>query len=93
MTAVHTERAATKRAAIQAIYTALRVPDWAATNLDALADVLRDLSWLPDGPIELHWHVAPELPVTDRESIERVLRRAASESVRSRHPVQLSVES
>lgn len=29
---------------------ALRVPEWFGGNWDALADALRDLSWLPDAP-------------------------------------------
>ncbi|MGW6981018.1 barstar family protein [Streptomyces sp. NPDC054932] len=28
---------------------ALRLPEWVGGNWDALADALRDLSWLPDG--------------------------------------------
>ncbi len=40
-----------KRDAIRSIYDQVDAPDWAATNLDALADVLRDLSWLPPGPV------------------------------------------
>ncbi len=42
------------RAAIRDLYTQVHAPDWAAPNLDALADVLRDLSWLPLGPVELN---------------------------------------
>ena len=43
------EESSTKADAIRAIYRAVDAPDWAAPNLDALADVLRDLSWLPPG--------------------------------------------
>ena len=47
--------AATKADAIRAIYAAVEAPDWAAPNLDALIDVLRDLSWLPPGPVRLRF--------------------------------------
>lgn len=47
--------ASTKRGAIRAIYAAVQAPEWAALNLDALIDVLRDLSWLPPGPVVLRF--------------------------------------
>jgi hypothetical protein len=39
--------AGSKRAAIAEFYRAVEAPAWAAPNLDGLADVLGDLSWLP----------------------------------------------
>ena len=36
---------------IDEIDAVLRFPDWYGHNLDALADCLRDLSWLPEGPL------------------------------------------
>jgi hypothetical protein len=54
--------AATKRDAIGAIYAAVQAPQWAAPNLDGLIDVLRDLSWLPPGPVVLHRPEPGRLP-------------------------------
>jgi hypothetical protein len=76
---------------IEAIYRAVRAPSWAAPNLDALADILRDLSWLPPGPVELDWIVAPELPDADLEQIHDVLAAAVGESVGGAHPLSLRV--
>lgn len=33
----------------------LRFPDYYGHNLDAFEECLTDLSWLPDGPVELVW--------------------------------------
>lgn len=38
-----------------AIADALSFPDWFGRNLDALADCVRDLSWLPAGEHLLIW--------------------------------------
>lgn len=81
------EPADTKRDAIRAIYRAVDAPDWAAPNLDALADVLRDLSWLPAGPVQLHWHVSPRLPAADRAAIGDVLAAAQAESTGTDRPI------
>ena len=80
-------RAGTKRSVIRGIYDAVAAPQWAAPNLDGLADVLRDLSWLPPGPVRLEWHVAPLLPPADRAAIAEVLARAASETADGQRPV------
>ena len=37
------------------VAAALSFPDWFGRNLDALADCLRDLSWLPAGEHVLVW--------------------------------------
>ncbi len=79
--------APTKRAAIRAIYAAVDAPDWAGPNLDGLADVLRDLSWLPPGPVTLAWRPSPQLPVADRQAIQDMLRAAIRESAGSDHPL------
>jgi hypothetical protein len=39
--------------AIADIYRQVNAPTWAAANRDALMDVLRDLSWLPPGPVTI----------------------------------------
>jgi barstar (barnase inhibitor) len=86
---VRIEPADTKRATIVAIYSALGAPDWAAPNLDALADVLRDLSWREPGPLELDWHISAELPDADLTAIHDVLAAAVAESATGRNPLTL----
>jgi hypothetical protein len=81
-----------KRATITAIYAGLGAPDWAAPNLDGLADVLRDLSWREPGPVTLHWQVDPQLPVADLDAIHDVIAAAAAETARSPRPVRLVVQ-
>ena len=76
--------AATKAEAIQAIYRAVEAPAWAAPNLDGLADVLRDLSWLPAGPVLLRWS-EPSGP--DAARVVEIVRRSAAESAGSPHPL------
>jgi Barstar (barnase inhibitor) len=84
------DAAATAKAdAIRTIYAAVRAPAWAAPNLDALADVLRDLSWLPEGPVRFSWHPRATLPKGDRTSIEQVLVQAVRDSLDTGHPIQL----
>jgi Barstar (barnase inhibitor) len=90
MTARRVAPAATKRGAIQAIYQAVDAPAWAAPNLDGLADVLRDLSWLPAGPVTLVWRPSRHLPTASRLSIEDVLRASVAESATSDHPLQIT---
>jgi hypothetical protein len=79
-----------RRDAIHSIYAGLRAPDWAATNLDGLADVLRDLSWLPPGPVRVRWRAAPELPDSDRRAILEVLEGAVAETADGPRPIHLS---
>jgi hypothetical protein len=79
--------APTKRAAIRAVYAAVEAPSWAAANLDGLADVLRDLSWLPAGPVTLEWRPSRALPMAHRRAIESVLRDAVRGSANSDHPL------
>jgi hypothetical protein len=74
------------RDAIAAIYVQVAAPDWAAPNLDALVDVLRDLSWLPEGPVEV---AAPVLDEPDASRLARALEQAAAESADGPRPVLL----
>jgi hypothetical protein len=67
--------------AIRAVYAAVRAPSWAAANLDGLADVLRDLSWLPEGPVPL---VVPA-----DEAVAAVVRRTAVETASGPRPLHL----
>jgi hypothetical protein len=76
--------ASTKTGAIRAIYRAVDAPDWAAPNLDALADVLRDLSWLPAEPVVLVW---PRPAGQDADRIVDVVREVAAESAGSDRPL------
>ncbi len=78
-----------KRTAIRSIYAQLGDLDWAATNLDALADVLRDLSWLPPGPVTVRWRAPADLSARDRTAIEAVLRHAVTETAPGPRPVHL----
>jgi hypothetical protein len=83
--------AATKRSAIQAVYDAVEAPAWAAPNLDGLADVLRDLSWLPLGPVDLRWPAMPDLDQDDAERIRGVLNRAQTETAGTARPVSVQI--
>lgn len=47
------------------IARALRLPETAGRNLDALEDSLRDLPQIWDGPVALHWQGAETLARTD----------------------------
>ena len=78
-----------RRAAIREIYAAVRAPAWASPNLDGLADVLRDLSWLPTGPVIVPWRPPPELSPGDRDQIADVLRRAVAETAGTARPVSV----
>ena len=74
---------------IAAIYAQLDVPTWAARNLDALADVLRDLSWLPAGPVQLRLPDLTGLPPGESIRLTSVLRDVATETARGAHPLHL----
>jgi hypothetical protein len=70
--------------AIRAIYLQIGAPDWVAVNLDALADALRDLSWLPEGPVNL---VVPELAEPDATQLRAVLWQVAEETAHGPRPI------
>lgn len=75
----------TLREAIEQLYRQVAAPAWAAPNLDGLHDVLRDLSWLPAGPVEL---VVPSgLDGDDAARLREVLATSARESAGSPRPV------
>ncbi len=71
------------RASQAAIARALRLPDPAGRNLDALADVLTDLPryWPGHDKVALLWHDADVLETTDRAGHDRLVAilRAAAE--------------
>lgn len=83
--------AGSKRAAIGAFYHAVEAPGWASPNLDGLADVLGDLSWLSDGEVILAWVNRDAVPNEPREQITRVLEDAVAYSATSAHPIVVYV--
>ena len=81
--------ATTKRDAIGAVYAAVQAPAWAAANLDGLIDVLRDLSWLPPGPVVLHWPDAERLPADDERASRAALDIVVADTARTDRPVSV----
>jgi hypothetical protein len=75
--------------AIRDVYAQVGAPRWAAANLDALADVLRDLSWLPEGPVEVRVPPADALDETGRLRLLPVLLQAVDETADGPRPVRL----
>lgn len=76
--------------AIRALYGQVDAPAWAAPNLDGLLDVLRDLSWLPPGPVGLRVPDLPDLAEAERARLAAVLRAAVSETADGPRPVALA---
>ena len=69
--------------AIAVIYRQVGAPYWAAPNLD----VLRDLSWLPTGPVPLD---VPDLAELDATQLRAVLRQVAEETANGSRPIRPS---
>jgi hypothetical protein len=90
MTVYRAEPSPTKRGTIAALLKALHAPEWAAPNLDGLADVLRDLSWLPEEPIDLHWHIHPDLDNEIQSMVHAVLEAAEREAKSSKRPIRFA---
>ncbi|MET0191121.1 MAG: barstar family protein [Pseudonocardia sediminis] len=61
-----------RSALLTAIGRELRFPGYYGHNLDALDECLADLSWLPEGPVELVWADA-DLLAADPATHETVL--------------------
>ena len=78
-----------KADAIRSIYAQVAAPEWAAPNLDALADVLRDLSWLPPGEVEVTVPDLRRLAARDRHALRTALARAVAASADGTHPLRL----
>lgn len=76
-----------RRGAIAALLEAVDAPSWAAHNLDALADVLGDLSWLDSGPVVLAWPGARELGGEIAAQLLEIVGDAARESAGSLRPL------
>lgn len=73
---------------------ALHFPAWFGRNLDALADSMRDLSWLPEAPSEVIWDGAWRLRRADPATYDAVLdilREAAEASADGPRPLRALV--
>jgi len=77
-----------KQDAIRAVYVQVGAPEWAAANLDALTDVLRDLSWLPEGPLTLPVPDLRELDDDTRAHFLDVLWRISLDTAAGPRPVR-----
>lgn len=78
-----------KADAVREIYAQVRAPEWAAANLDALTDVLRDLSWLPERPVLITLPDLSGLPDDERAALLHVLAEAVTDSIASARPVRV----
>lgn len=81
------EPAGTLVAAIRSVYAQVGAPDSAALNLDALAEVLRDLSWRPEGTVAIR---VPAVTGPDYGRLLGVLRDVLDETADGRRPVVLA---
>lgn len=79
-----------KAAALDAIGAAFAFPAYYGRNLDALHDMLTDLSWLPDGEHVLVWAGSAELLAAD-PAAHRAVRSVLEDAARSPHGRPLSV--
>jgi len=77
-----------RRDAIRALYAQVAAPDWASPNLDGLVDVLRDLSWLPEGEVVLT--VPDGLTADDEAVLRRVLAGVVVDTAGGPRPVVLA---
>jgi Barstar (barnase inhibitor) len=75
------------RAAIEAVYRQVGAPGWAAPNLDGLIDVLRDLSWLPEGTVAIR---VPDVAGADYQRLFETLLRVVDETAATARPVVLA---
>lgn len=64
--------AADRSALLTGVARALRFPAYFGHNLDALDECLADLSWLPEGPVELVWADA-DLLAADPDTHQTVM--------------------
>ena len=76
----------TLAAAIRAVYAQVGAPDWAAVNLDALVDVLRDLSWRPEGTVPIR---VPDVDAADFSRLFEALLQVVDETAGGPRPVVL----
>ncbi|HKC26665.1 MAG TPA: hypothetical protein VKB75_01515 [Jatrophihabitans sp.] len=74
--------------AIRNLYVQVDAPAWAAPNLDGLVDVLRDLSWLPEGPVDVDPPLVDD--VADARRLREALRHAAQDTANGPRPVSFA---
>ena len=79
--------AQTKPELLTAIYRAVDAPAYAATNYDALADILGDLGWLPGEPVRLGWAPSAALETDVRAQVLHIIVSAASASAGTARPL------
>ena len=79
--------AATKAELLTDLARALDFPGWVGPNWDALADALRDLSWLPAGPHVVVWTGASATDPGAYETALEVLRDATVTSAGTDRPL------
>lgn len=80
-----------KPGTLAAFAAALHFPSWYGHNLDALADCLGDLSWLPEGPVDIHW-ADGLLAAADpgaHQAVLHVVTAAVAETRDSARPVRM----
>ncbi len=77
--------------AIADVYVQVRAPAWAAPNADGLVDVLRDLSWMPAGPVTVRVPLRFALDGSDLSHLIKVLMTAEADTAHGPHPVRVIV--
>ncbi len=78
------------REAVGEIYVQVGAPDWAAPNLDGLADILRDLSWLTPGEVHIALPDLGALSARDAARLLDVVRSAVDESAGTSRSIHLA---
>jgi hypothetical protein len=79
------------REAVAELYRQVQAPEWAAANLDALADVLRDLSWLPAEPVAVS--VPAGMAAADAQRLRAVLAAVEHETAHRERSVRVTAGS
>ena len=72
------------------VASVLALPDWFGHNLDALADCLTDLAWLPAGPRMLVWVGPDRLGSADPDgyaALAQTLAQVAEQSADGSRPL------
>lgn len=75
----------TKEALLDELYQRLRFPDYFGDNWDALWECIRDLSWLPAGPVILKHH---DLPLAGDVASQKTYLSILRDTVEKRWPVE-----